>query len=305
MRRPGALALPWLASLVLTAAGLVGGAVFDPKPERPVVHRAGFRVLEGDFHAHTTYSDGTLSPFTLVRQAERRGLDVLGVTEHNTVVAGLMARAYARWVGGPMVLVGEEITTHDYHLIAIGIGRTVSPALPITEVVEEIHRQGGIAIAAHPVEPFQAGLAPVRARLDGTEVMHPVALLPPRGAWRWEDMLAYWEETEPRPAAIGSSDFHAASVLGICRTLLFVREPVDEASVMEALRERRTVVVDAKGALRGPDDLTAALSREPLEPRSSDYAYRGEGVADRLLRALGLLGIVGLVLFRVRTPGAA
>lgn len=302
MPAPGSFSRPWLSSLALLAFGLLGGVAFDPRPERPVVHRAGYRVLEGDFHAHTTFSDGTLSPITLVRQAERRGLDVLAVTEHNTVVAGLMARAYARWIGGPMILVGEEITTRDYHLIAVGIERTVSPALPVTEVVEDIHRQGGVAIAAHPVKPFQAGLAPVRARLDGTEVMHPVALMPPRGAWRWEDMLTYWEETEPRPAAIGSSDYHSASVLGLCRTLLFVREPVDEPAVMDALRGRRTVVVDATGTLRGPTELTSALAREPLPPRSSDYAYRGEGALDRLLRALGLLGVVGLVIVRVRTP---
>lgn len=290
----------WNVAWGLVVVGLIGGVVFDPKPERPVVHRAGYRVLEGDFHAHTTYSDGTLSPFTLVRQAERRGLDVLAVTEHNTVIPGRLARAWSNLTGGPMVLVGEEVTTSSYHLIAVGIQTTISPDLPIGEVVDSIHAQGGVAIGAHPVTRFQPGLEPVRAELDGAEMMHPIAFRPPRPGWNWRDMLAYYEETSPRPAAIGSSDYHFASVLGICRTLVFVREPVSEAAVLDALRARRTVVFDPDGAPHGPPELVAALAGEPYLPRSSDYGYRGEGWLDRICRVLGLVGVAGVVFLRPR-----
>jgi predicted metal-dependent phosphoesterase TrpH len=293
----------WLVAWALVILGIVGGFAFDPRPPRPVVRRAGYRVLEADFHMHTTYSDGTLSPFTLVRQVERRGLDVASVTEHNTVLAGNLARAWAEATGGPIVIPGEEITTGGYHMIAVGLETTVSPDQPIEDVVSAIHAQGGVAIGAHPVKRFQQGLAPVRTQLDGVEVMHPIAFTPRTPGWSWLDMLAYYEETNPRPAAIGSSDYHFASVLGVCRTLVFVREPASAAAVVDAIRAHRTVVVDPEGKLLGDPELVEALHREPYVPRSSDYAYRGVGALDRVLRLLGLAGVAGVVFLRVRAKG--
>src|SRR4051812_25363930 len=114
------LQIAWLS---LSALGFIGGFAFDPTPARPVVMRAGYRVLEADFHAHTTYSDGSLSPIGLVRQAERRGLDVIGITEHNTVLAAKIGRAYSQIAkpNGPIVVVGEEVTTVRFHVIALGL----------------------------------------------------------------------------------------------------------------------------------------------------------------------------------------
>ncbi|MBX3259075.1 MAG: CehA/McbA family metallohydrolase [Labilithrix sp.] len=299
-RRTASISRAWLAACALVVLGLVGGAAFDPRPERPVVRRAGYRVLEADFHMHTTYSDGTLSPLSLVRQAERRGLDAVSVTEHNTVLAGRLARAWSEATGGPIVIPGEEVTTGAYHLIAVGLERTVSPDQPIERVVADIHAQGGVAIGAHPVKRFQPGLAPVRAELDGVELMHPIAFMSRSPEWSWLDLLAYYEETTPRPAAIGSSDYHFASVLGLCRTLVFVREPASADAVVEAIRARRTVVLDRDGRLLGHPELVGALEREPYTPRTSDYAYRGENTADRVLRLLGLAGVAGVAFLRVR-----
>ncbi|MBK7398300.1 MAG: PHP domain-containing protein [Myxococcales bacterium] len=96
------------APFVLLAVGLVLGAAYDRLPTRPVVARAGYRVLAGDFHAHTRFSDGFLGPWDLVLHARRRGLDVVGVTEHNQVFPGKLARAFSRAIGGPTVVVGER-----------------------------------------------------------------------------------------------------------------------------------------------------------------------------------------------------
>jgi hypothetical protein len=283
----------WAALLGIAFAS---GAVFDPRPSRPIVHRAGFRVLEGDFHAHTTYSDGSLSPFGLVRQAERQGLDVVGVTEHNTVWPAKIARTYSRLAGGPLVVVGEEITTARFHVIALGLTNTVTAAQPIAGVLADIHAQGGFAIAAHPVRAFWPSLLPVRASFDGAEVFHPIAFSS-RPGWQWTDMVTFYEEASPPLTAIGSSDYHFGSVLGMCRTLVFVEEPGDEASVLRALKERRTVVIDHRGHMFGDPALVAALEREPVVVRSGDLLYRGQNEADRILRAIGFVGLVGLVLF--------
>src|SRR5512144_2886362 len=48
-----------------------------------------------DLHSHTTASDGTLTPAELVREAARRGLRVLAVTDHDSTegLAEAMAEA--------------------------------------------------------------------------------------------------------------------------------------------------------------------------------------------------------------------
>jgi len=283
---------PELLAVALLGVGFVGGIATDPRPTRPEVRRAGYRVLEGDFHVHTTWSDGMLTPAAVVRQAARRGLDVVAVTEHNGVTAGKIARAVGRATGGPLVLAGEEITSARYHLIAVGLDRTVPPSVGSVAAVEAVHAQGGVIFAAHPVAFFWESLVPIRRDLDGAERMHPLALRERTGTWSYPSMVAFYDQASPRLGAIGSSDFHAGSVLGICRTLVFVREPAGEEEVMEALRARRTVVVGTKGELVGDPAMVAALEREPYAPRTSDYGYRGEGWLDRVTRTIGLLGVV-------------
>lgn len=286
---------------VMLGLGLAGGVLYDPTPPRPATHRAGYRVLEGDFHVHTTLSDGSLTPLGVARQAERRGLDVIALTEHNSALPGAVARAWSRLHGGPLVLRGEEITSSKFHLIAIGVDETVSPMQPLKEVIADVHRQHGVAIAAHPVKRYWAEYEPVRGDLDGTEVMHPLAYSGAFAGWKWEDLRGFYErsvEDHQAPAlmAIGSSDYHWGSHLGLCRTYVFVNEPVSEEAVLEALRARRTVVKDRDGRYYGMPELVAAVENEPIAPRTVDYRYAGEGTGDRVLRVIGFLGLVGLVL---------
>lgn len=63
-----------------------------------------------DLHAHTTASDGTLSPADLVHLAGQRGLSVLGITDHDTLDGIATARRAAR--ARPLVIVpGVELST--------------------------------------------------------------------------------------------------------------------------------------------------------------------------------------------------
>jgi predicted metal-dependent phosphoesterase TrpH len=43
--------------------------------------------LKGDFHMHTTASDGKLSPEILIQRAVNSGLDIIAVTDHDTIDA--------------------------------------------------------------------------------------------------------------------------------------------------------------------------------------------------------------------------
>jgi predicted metal-dependent phosphoesterase TrpH len=291
-----------LTSAVLLALGVLGGSITDDYPDDPPCERGGFLVLEADFHTHTRFSDGFLSPFDVVVQARRRGLDVVAITEHNIVFPSIMARWFSEQVGGPTVLTGSEISTPGYHLHGIGIEEEIHWGLGLRAAIDEIHRQGGVAIAAHPVRHVWEVYDEVRDVLDGSEVMHPSSFN--RGSsrgWRWEDMLTFYLRAQREGydiAAIGSSDYHAFSILGICRTYVFAES--DRASdVLDAIRAGRTVVFDRMGGTAyGDEALIALLEADPLPATDYDYGYKGNGALDVIARSIGWLGLMGLVLFR-------
>jgi len=63
-----------------------------------------------DLHTHTTASDGMLAPDELVRHARERGVDVIAVTDHDTV-AGVADAAEAGDAVGVRVVAGIELST--------------------------------------------------------------------------------------------------------------------------------------------------------------------------------------------------
>lgn len=295
--RPGVSSL----SLAFLIVGLSGGTLLDDRPARPVTERAGYRVLEADFHVHTRMSDGFLSPFDVVIQADRRGLDALAVTEHNGLLAAYLARWFSQQIGGPTVIIGEEVTTRRFHVIGIGLHETVPWNQPLADILADIHAQGGAAIAAHPVGRFWQAFNPVRERIHAAELMHPIAFREDGSAgWRWEELPRFRQEALDdgfEIGAIGSSDYHFFSPLGLCRTLVFARDDSADA-IVEAVRTGRTVVYDRDGRAYGPSELLELLDTEPVEVRSSDYNYAGSGWLDRTTRTLGWLGLLGLLVFR-------
>ncbi|HEY6115520.1 MAG TPA: PHP domain-containing protein, partial [Candidatus Dormibacteraeota bacterium] len=64
-----------------------------------------------DLHTHTTASDGWPSPHQLVEQARVVGLDVIAVTDHDTIDGALRAADFASRRGRLEVIVGEEVSS--------------------------------------------------------------------------------------------------------------------------------------------------------------------------------------------------
>jgi hypothetical protein len=302
IRRLRALLLPRLPIAVLLVLGLAGGALSDESRTAPPERRGGYVVLAAELHAHTRFSDGVLSPFELVLAARRAGVHALAVTEHNTLWPSRLARWFSERIGGPIVLVGEEVTTRAYHVLALGLREAVAPAANVADVVAEVHRQGGVAIAAHPAAGFWPALDPVATAFDGIEVVHPAAFRNGARGFRWADMVAFYErarEARPRITAVGTSDYHLFKTLGLCRTLVFAREPTAEG-ILDALREGRTVVHAPDGRTFGDRALAELVAREPLADVEHEVGYRPRGALDAVSRLFGWLGLLGLVLVRRR-----
>ncbi|GAA2172282.1 PHP domain-containing protein [Agrococcus versicolor] len=82
-----------------------------------------------DLHAHSTESDGTESPRELVLQAHAAGLDVVAITDHDTVAGWPSAIEAAREVGMGLVP-GVEFSAQQQYASVHVLGYLVDPAAP-------------------------------------------------------------------------------------------------------------------------------------------------------------------------------
>ena len=99
---------------------------------------------------HTSFSDGWPSPRELVDYARSSLLDVIAVTDHDTIEGALRAREHAEGRSRPQVIVGEEVSSRDGHIVGLFLERRVRPGMSAAATVHAIHDQDGLAIAVHP-----------------------------------------------------------------------------------------------------------------------------------------------------------
>ncbi len=149
------------------------------------------RCSFGDLHVHSQYSQSHVEfgpPIRVIDTiADTCGLDFLSITDHSYDLCCSMTdflkadSGLTRWKSSSeeitrsdgfktVVLQGEEISVLNsrrkaVHLCGIGISRFISgsadgarsgklPTLSLTDAIRHIHRQGGIAVAAHPGSRF-------------------------------------------------------------------------------------------------------------------------------------------------------
>lgn len=145
------------------------------------------RRLKTVIHAHTNYSyDANASPEELVATALAQGVDCVAVTDHDEIDGALAARA----VGGVRIIVGEEISSADGHIIGLFLEEWVPPGLTAEETARRIRAQGGLVLAPHPFATLcdsslhAIGLARLRRFLDAVEIHNAQNPLP------WQDARA-------------------------------------------------------------------------------------------------------------------
>ncbi|HEX2195159.1 MAG TPA: PHP-associated domain-containing protein [Candidatus Limnocylindria bacterium] len=150
--------------------------------------RGGETRAKADMHLHTLYSDGTAEVRALLDHVERHtDLDVIAITDHERIDGALRAREiHAAGGYSYELVVGEEITTRRGHLLALFIEERIPALRSVTETLERIHEQGGLAIAAHPMAPLTPSLGrrtllqlhedpDPRHALDAIEMLNPSA----------------------------------------------------------------------------------------------------------------------------------
>lgn len=104
---------------------------------------------KADLHTHTTHSDGTATVRELLEYVAQTDLRVIAVTDHDTIAGALEAQRMAA-AYGVEVIVGEEVSTREGHLLVLFVERRLAPGRPLAETVEAARAQGALVIAPHP-----------------------------------------------------------------------------------------------------------------------------------------------------------
>ncbi|WP_174583029.1 CehA/McbA family metallohydrolase [Candidatus Methylacidithermus pantelleriae] len=185
-------------------------------------------ILKIDFHCHSRFSaDGISDPEEMVAKAKRRGLDGFALTDHDTCdgilycyKAGL-ARPDGKPVDGFLILPGQEITTRQGHLLALGVLLPNLHGIDAKEAVTVVHSSGGLAIPPHPFDYFRAGIRSAvldTLDIDGVEVFNSAT------TFRHCNRRA-WEYARQRGLPmIACSDAHYADVIGTAYTMVETKE---------------------------------------------------------------------------------
>jgi hypothetical protein len=210
-----------------------------------------------EVHAHTLASDGMVSAEALVGAAAAIGVNVVCVTDHDTMPDLGRATELGASLGVDVVR-GEEVTTTfppGIHIVGLFLEHQVRMHMSVEDTVDAIHDAGGLAVIAHPFMPtWFASLTPGRARqllrthrVDAIELRHTAPVLP--GTWKLLDAF-YAEQRERLGAALGAGDSHfGAHDLG---RVLTVFPGTTAPDLRRAIEERTTSALSGSVAPPSP-----------------------------------------------------
>ena len=224
-----------------------------------------FKVLKGDFHCHTIYSDGQVTPEVRVWEAWRDGLDILSLTDHpeymDLAIGSEKGRAFARVRPlalelGMILLHGAELTTinssappHSDYAVSF-ITNELAMRGDFFAAIQSAREQGATVIWAHPGSNWteEATHLLKQGWLDGIELRNAQTAGDQgtsyqQGAWFYPQVMDWCLQNNL--SAFASSDAHwplSDYYKGERRDMtLILARTRDQVGVKEAIQQRRTV----------------------------------------------------------------
>jgi predicted metal-dependent phosphoesterase TrpH len=186
--------------------------------------------MKYDLHVHSHYSAcSMLKAEDILRVAKKIGLNGVVVADHNTIRGGVEAKR-ANKDRDFEVIPGIEVSTDRGHVLGLYVNKDVR-SRDFFKVSEEIRKQGGLVILAHPfriLPHLRAKVKDVNLRkyLDGLEC--------------YNGRTSYFSNKHAISIAdkyslskTGGSDAHFSFEIGRCRTIC-------EGGIANAIRKGRT-----------------------------------------------------------------
>jgi predicted metal-dependent phosphoesterase TrpH len=180
-----------------------------------------------DLHSHSEASEDSRAPLEAylnwlkLRRADRP-VDGIVLTEHRQFNRDADYRELEDKFG-VMVLKASEVETNYGHVLVFGVTEEMTERfdfanihLPAQEVIDEVARMGGVAVPCHPGRP-NVGLCEHYTRQPPLENVIAVEVLN-GGSRKGEDDRSAALVRDYGYRAIGGSDSHMVSLIGLCAT---------------------------------------------------------------------------------------
>ncbi len=265
--------------------------------EQPINTNPGW--YRGDLHMHTAHSDGSCASqsgkfvpcpaFVTAEAAERRGLDFIAVTDHNTTSHYDDLRELQPYFDKLLFIPGRELTTFHGHANAFGTTRFIDYRVGTSQVhdVDAMFRSartlGGIVSINHPESPtgevcMGCGWNPSPA-VD-MNLVTAVEVVNGGG----KPAIRFWQDELGRGyhlTAMGGSDNHHADwplektgSVGYPTTVVYAQN-LSVAGIIDGIRSGR-VFVDITGSRDRLFDMEARSESALASMGSNIKAQNGE-----------------------------
>ena len=207
-----------------------------------------------ELHAHTTWSDGSLSPRELCDLYGRAGFDVLAITDHTLPGLHVDAECFpaylseveaegerARRLYDLLVIPGLELTYEHRdpalagHVVALGLRSFVGVEAGLEPALRAARAHGAALIAAHPYSLEDASNSTRRTAAFSSDPDRWAPLVDRFELFNRETLFG-WVSEAGLPT-VASGDFHRPEHLGGWKTLLPCAS--DERAVVAYLRSPR------------------------------------------------------------------
>lgn len=198
-----------------------------------------------DLHSHSEASEDSRAPveayLNWIRlRRQERPVDGIVLTEHRQFNAAGDYRDLEDKFG-ILILKATEAETDYGHVLVFGVNEDITRRfdfanvrIPAQELIDEVARLGGVAVPCHPGRPT-VGLCEHYETRPPLENVIAVELLN-GGSRRGEDERAAELVAKFGYRAIGGSDSHLVSLVGLCAT----RFDADVRTTEDLVRELRT-----------------------------------------------------------------
>lgn len=169
------------------------------------------RLIKADFHMHTHFSpDSETDPIKLVKRCIDVNLELIAVTDHNTINGALKVKDYAPFP----VIIGEEIKTSAGEITGLFLKETIPPGLSPIDTAHRIKDQGGLVSLPHPFDRFRSEVIDRRAIDELIPLIDIVEIFNSRNNLSADDRKAEIFAKEHNLLTSGVSDAHTIMELG-------------------------------------------------------------------------------------------
>ena len=204
--------------------------------------------LKTELHCHNIFSNGhvgALEPIhdcnvtipMQLEQAHLAGLDVLFVTNHNTIDGYRQIVEYKKnhqKFDTLSVYPAEEVTTdNESHVLVYGIDHSIKSGLSLHEILDEAKKQDAVTIAPHPFSLMDA-LREDSTYCDLFEVFNSC------NVDVYSNLMAKKFAKEKSLHVVAGSDSHVQSTVGRSTNLIYSENKLD--SVIAAMKHRKITI---------------------------------------------------------------